>query len=195
MRSRVTHTRFVVVALTAYTGCTTSPVTTAAWTLPLTSSSAGACSVSGVTVAFGKVTADSQNPVTSEVGESVSEWTNCVLMSNTPGTFSLDATTEEGNPHGTTFGVSIPSITSSATQASPVRGSLFFAGPATGGQVVSGDCNFYFKDPKAEGVATGEIWAAYTCPSLTVGDGSVAGTCQVTEGYIAYRNCALGNYM
>ena len=139
------------------------------------------------------MTADSQNPVTSEIGESVSEWTDCAVSSNTRGVFSVDAMTEE-HASRTTFSISIPSITPSATQASPAHGTVFFVGTASQGQVVSGDCDFYFKDPKSEGVATGEIWAAYTCPSLTLGDASAAGTCQVLEGYIAYRNCALGHY-
>jgi hypothetical protein len=106
----------------------------------------------------------------------------------------VDATTEEGNPNGTSFSVSIASISPDATQASPAVGAVACLGPASGQELASGSCNFHFKDrASTEGVGDQEIWCAYACPSLAVGDGGAAGTsCEVTESYIAYRNCALG---
>jgi hypothetical protein len=140
------------------------------------------------------VTADTSTPVLSQGGESVSEWTTCTVSSNKLGTFSVNATTEESNPNGTYYGVSIASISRAATQASPAVGLVSYLGPTSGEELFSGSCNFYFKDgASTEGVADREIWCAYTCPSLTVGDGGASGgSCEVTESYIAYRNCAVG---
>ncbi len=111
----------------------------------------------------------------------------------TRATFSASAMTEVGNPGGASFfSFSIDNI-SAAIPASPASGNIQFTGPTTGQQLVSGTCDFYFKNPGAstEGVADGNLVRLYL-PESHHKRWRRSGRVPITESFVAYRNCALG---
>jgi hypothetical protein len=183
---------FAALALTACTSGTVAfPPSEAAWNLKLAAGSSSTCTVAGVAATFGTVTDSSSAPVASEVGDNVNEWTTCTVFERTPGTFSVGTVTEQGNPNGTSFGVTIDSLSASATEASPSTGTLSFSAPSINNALLSGTCNFYFKNPgpAGEGVSDGALWCAYSCPSLTMTGGDAPETCAIEESFLFYRNC------
>jgi hypothetical protein len=92
-----------------------------------------------------------------------------------------------------TLQLSINAISTTATEASPAKGGVAYLDlDKTKVQYAGTDCNFYFAT-KAETVATGKIWVAFTCDSIVNGD--TMSDCTLTQGYALFENCLTGTEM
>jgi hypothetical protein len=81
--------------------------------------------------------------------------------------------------------IDVPSITKTASKASPASGSVSYLSETTV-STFSGMCNFYFSGN--EGIGPGKVWLSFTCPGLTA-SGSIS-TCPVAESYVLFEDCA-----
>lgn len=97
------------------------------------------------------------------------------------GPFEVDALITQGS---NTLSVYVPSISPGATAMDPAKGSVQWQSHVTAG-AFGGSCDFYFTEGTAQGVASGKIWAAFSCPSV-VGNST---TCAIAESYVILENC------
>jgi hypothetical protein len=153
-----------------------------AWSVALTNNGA-TCHTLSDTVAVGEVTASAILTRVTDGTQGAS-----VVCSVTPATnvaaFTVDGTAALG---ADTLHITIPSITATATQASPAVGSVEFAAPQTNGATYTGHaCDFYFVADTGEGVAAGKVWIAFDCQSVS-GSGS---TCSLAQSIALFEDCA-----
>lgn len=102
--------------------------------------------------------------------------------------FTIDAT---GKLAANSLSISIPSISTTATKASPaVGGVTFIANSTADNPYQSNACNFYFVPGTPETLSsgtTGSIFVAFDCPTLT--NGAQAATCALSQGYAFFEHC------
>ncbi len=146
----------------------------------------GDCNINGHTTSVGSVTAGGRDRVlvsgTQEAGEDVS--VSCQVTGTS--SFTVDGVVTVG---GKGLQISIPKIDSSATKDAPAAGSVAYNNVEfTAGAYSSSTekpCNFYFVPSTGEGVASGRVWVAFTCPEVTSG----MSTCSLGESYAIFENC------
>jgi hypothetical protein len=145
-------------------------------------SNGGACMITSQEVALGSVSATTKDRVLVANGpESADVACSVTGMSsfNVSGSITVS---------GEGIQISIPSIASSATKMAPAMGSVVFSSKDTGGAYSSDSkapCAFYFTQGTSQGVASGKVWVAFTCPSIANG----MSTCEMAESYAIFENC------
>jgi hypothetical protein len=157
------------------------PTPQGAWSAQLIHDSSS-CTIIGHAAQIGSVTSNSKDKVLVNGGLEGAE-ISCQVTGT--GTFSVDGS---ASLDGKGVSISIPAIDSSATKASPAPGSVSFASAETAGPYSSPTatpCNFYFLPNTGEGVVSGRIWVAFSCP-MVVRDMS---TCALSESFAIFENC------
>lgn len=84
--------------------------------------------------------------------------------------------------------ITIPKIDSSATKEAPAMGSVSFSSSKTASAYNNPEespCSFYFIPSTGEGVASGRIWVAFTCPKVI----DKMSTCALAESFAIFENC------
>lgn len=113
---------------------------------------------------------------------------DCTVSGGDLGPFTVSATMRF---EGTEFlSVSVPSIDSKATDATPAQGSVSFKSFTTGKVLGSSDpCDFYIEPAGpsgvGEGVKPGAAWLSFKCPKVV----ESMYTCGLNESYILMENC------
>jgi hypothetical protein len=178
---------FSAAALAALAGCSSAVPATpdGAWTVNMTNQG-GTCMVSNSTRSIGTITAvDIEKRITD--GEALTGGAaslSCSVSGTGTGPFSVDSSLAQG---ADTLQIVIPSISAGATKTAPATGSVGYESDATVALYSSPSCSFYFVDGTQEGVASGKIWAAFTCAGIL--DGQSNSTCPVLESYVLFENC------
>jgi hypothetical protein len=145
-------------------------------------SNGGACQITSQVADVGSVTATTKDRVV-VAGDDAGADISCQVT----GTSSF-AVNGSATIAGQGIQISIPKIDSSATKMAPAAGSVVFATGQTGGAYSTPSatpCAFYFKQGTGEGVASGKIWVAFTCPTVVNG----MSTCELTESFAIFENC------
>jgi hypothetical protein len=199
---RLVLVAFAAVALAAVSGCGSNVPATpdGAWTinmdgLPPTGQS---CNKGVINDTLGDVNAGSiqtkvvdGQPVPADMKETAQ--VTCTVMTMGSGFYATGtADTQSGS---LSLMVTIPMITSGATEMSPAKGSVTYSSAAkTAGvpyqpSAMNNDsCSFYFSPGTQEGVAQGKIWGVFTCSGIT--DSGTDSDCAVGTSYFAFENCA-----
>lgn len=84
--------------------------------------------------------------------------------------------------------IDIPKIDSSATKEAPAKGTVSFGSTKTANAYTStseSPCDFYFLPNTGEGVASGRIWVAFSCPKVV----DKMSTCSMGESFVIFENC------
>jgi hypothetical protein len=175
------------VALAALSGCggSSAPPEDGAWFVSMVSDT-GMCSLADIMSKTGLVT-DQSKQMTIENGMSNLSL-DCSVTQGTGKSFAVAITAQDTTPStGSTLQFNIPSISPSATQASPATGTVSYSSAATvDEEYASHACNFYFSS-KSEGVALGQIWVTFDCPMIT--NGAAMSTCDMQTSYAIFENC------
>jgi hypothetical protein len=161
------------------------PTPQGAWYVKLTHNS-GDCDIIGHETDVGSVTAGGRDRVlvsgTKEANEDVD--VSCQVTGTS--SFQVAGVVTLG---GKGLQISIPSIDASATKDAPAIGSASYNNVefTAGAYSSSTDkpCNFYFVPSTGEGVASGRIWVAFSCPVVV----DEMSTCAVDESYVIFENC------
>jgi hypothetical protein len=145
-------------------------------------SNGGACTITSQVADVGSVTATTKDRVL-VAGDDAGADISCQVS----GTNSFDVQAS-ATVAGQGIQISIPKIDSSATQMAPAAGTVIFAASMTGGAYSTPSatpCAFYFKQGTGEGVASGKIWVAFSCPTVVNG----MSTCAISESFAIFENC------
>jgi hypothetical protein len=145
-------------------------------------SNGGACTITSQTVDIGSVTATAKDRILVAGGPEGAE-----VACQVTGTSSFNVTASV-SVSGEGIQISIPAIDSSATKMAPATGSVVFAGKETGGAYSSESatpCAFYFTQGTSQGVGSGKIWVAFSCPTVVGG----MSTCEISESFAIFENC------
>ncbi len=155
------------------------PTPQGAWNLNFISPT-GDCKTVTHSSQSGSVTKNSKNTL---LVAGVEEATITCVVSGT-NTFSVSGS---GNFKGQGVQISIPAIDSSATAMKPAHGGILFSTASTAGDYTSTAtaCDFYFIPGTGEGVTSGRIWVAFTCPTIT----QAMSTCALGESFAIFENC------
>jgi hypothetical protein len=81
--------------------------------------------------------------------------------------------------------ISVEGLSSAATEANPVKGTISFTTPQTATAFTSDQCDFYFLDT-GQGVKAGEVWLTFKCEKLSA---SPDNACAINIGYAAFEKC------
>lgn len=157
------------------------PTPQGAWSINLISPN-GDCKIKGHSAKMGSVTSSSKDSVLVAGGVEGADVT--CLVSGTS-SFSVYGT---GYLNGVGVQISIPAIDSSATAMKPALGGISLSTADTGGPYSSPSampCEFYFIPGTGEGVASGRIWVAFTCPAIV----QQMSTCNLGESFAIFENC------
>lgn len=86
-----------------------------------------------------------------------------------------------------------------ASKATPAKGGVGFLSTTTGNSFVASStpadpvknppCNFYFANSK-ESVASGKVWVAFSCDTVTEQGSADPSTCGIDESYVILENCS-----
>jgi hypothetical protein len=141
-----------------------------------------ACSIFDFTIQVGSVNNTERTTVTDGAdGTKVS----CQIL-NAAAPFAVSGIVDDSaGKTGSYFRIDIPKIDKTATKDSPATGSVTYAALKTASNPLSGTCNFYFEAASSEAVASGKIWVAFDCPSVS----GQPGTCAVQKGVAVFENC------
>ena len=145
-------------------------------------SNGGACMITSQEVALGSVSATTKDRVLIANGPESAD-VSCQVSGMS--SFNVSASISVS---GEGIQISIPSIASSATKMAPAMGSVVFSSKDTGGAYSSNSktpCAFYFTQGTSQGVASGKIWVAFSCPKI---DGGMS-TCEMSESFAIFENC------
>lgn len=161
------------------------PTPQGAWFASLVHNS-GECDINGHTTAVGSVTASGREGVLVSGTQSAGEDVDVSCQVTGTGTFEVAGVVTLG---GKGLQISIPKIDASATKDAPAAGSVSYNNADfTAGAYSSSTakpCNFYFIPSTGEGVASGRIWVAFTCPEVVDG----MSTCSLGESFAIFENC------
>lgn len=147
--------------------------------------SSSTCKIIGHTTQVGSVTSSSKDNVL--VAGALVAGDSVDVTCQVTGTSSF-AVSGVVSLAGEALQIEIPKIDSSATEDKPATGSISFSSSKTAGAYASSDaspCNFYFLPSTGEGVASGRIWAAFSCPKV---DDKMS-TCSLSESFVIFENC------
>jgi hypothetical protein len=199
---RLALVAFAAVALVTVSGCGSNVPTTpdGAWVINLdgTAPVGQSCNKGVINDMLGDVTGGSiqtkvvdGQPVPADMMETAA--VNCIVMTMGGGFYATGtANTTNGSR---SLMVTIPMITSSATEMSPASGNVTYSSAShTAGvpymtQPQNGDtCSFYFGSGTQEGVGAGKIWGTFTCAGIF--DSGTSSACSVGTSYFAFENCA-----
>lgn len=143
---------------------------------------ASVCAVFNHTIQIGSVANTERTTITD--GTDGTKVACKVLNATAP--FSVTASIDDSSgKSGSYFWINIPKIDKTATEENPAIGSVTYADLKTASNPLSGTCNFFFEAGSSEGVDSGKIWVAFTCPMVS----GQAGTCAVQKGVAVFENC------
>lgn len=157
------------------------PTPQGAWVAQLVHSKTE-CSIIGHSAQVGSVSSNSKDKVLVNGGVEGAE-VSCQVTGT--GSFAVDGT---ATLDGKGVSISIPKIDANATKEAPAPGSVNYASAETAGAYSSPTdmpCNFYFLPNTGEGVASGRIWVAFSCPTVI----KAMSTCSLAESFAIFENC------
>jgi hypothetical protein len=190
MIMRLAHLALAVVstsALAVFAAACSDPVPPTpqgAWTVQLVDNGA-ACNIIGHAAQVGSVSSGSKDAVL--VSGALVSGAEVEVSCQVTGTSSFEVT-GLARLSGQGLQITIPKIDSSATKEAPAKGSASFNSLKTAGAYSSSEatpCDFYFLPGTGEGVASGRIWVAFTCPKVD----DAMSSCALAESYVIFENC------
>ena len=171
-------------ALAILAGCSSPPPPTpdGAWSAHLE-----ACSlIQPGTTSFGTIdqTTHAMTMTDGQNGASIS----CSVVASSGG-FAVNALATGG---GNSITLSIPSISTSASQTSGAMGEVTLNAQVTANNDYSSSaCNFYFAGAPETVTSAGTVFVAFSCPMLD--DSAQSATCNLNQGYAFFENCSTSN--
>jgi hypothetical protein len=177
---------------TSGTGAAVGASPDAAWVLNINGQPQATCNKGVVQDQLGNVTAtaiitritDGQ-PVPGENGELGA--VSCSVTGTGPFAVQGSAATTDG---AKILIIEIPSISPSATQAAPATGSVTYESAQVTAEVPyqgNNTCSFWFTQGTQQSVASGKVWATFTC---SLSDPESQATCGASTSYVVFENCA-----
>lgn len=160
------------------------PTPQGAWAVTL-SRDTSECNIIGHAAQVGSVTSANKDGVLVSGALVLNEPVEVICQ--VTGTSSFEVTAV-ATLSGQGLQITIPKIDSSATKEAPAMGSVSFSSSKTAGaysNAAATPCSFYFIPSTGEGVASGRIWVAFSCPKVT----DKMSTCALAESYAIFENC------
>jgi hypothetical protein len=157
----------------------------AAWRVDTTSAGQPSCPIGDTTKMVGNI---------SDTAVQASVWTvpdgSSVMCSVLPldggGAFVVDGTATLGVDM---LQIHVPSMTATATAASPAIGSVLYQSDATVVPFRSDACHFYFEN-STQGIAVDHVWVAFDCPAIE--DSPSMSVCTLSKGLADFEGCSSG---
>ncbi|HVY48629.1 MAG TPA: hypothetical protein VHB21_22230 [Minicystis sp.] len=174
-----------VLLAAAVAGCsdTPPPPPKGGYSVEFSPGTAGMCNLQPHNGDVGMVSGTSASGVVAN-GDSGAEIT-CTVSGS--GTFAVDASAAAS---GNALTVHIPKIDTKATATNPAHGTASFASPNTSGIAYASPadkpCDFWFEGSQT--VASGKIWASFSCDDVSDG----MHDCALPTGVIVFENCSTG---
>jgi hypothetical protein len=191
MIMRLAHLALAVVstsALAVFAAACSDPVPPTpqgAWSVQLVNNDAAACKIIGHAAELGSVTSGSKDNVL--VSGALVSGDPVDISCQVTGTSSFEVT-GLARLSGQGLQITIPKIDSSATKEAPAKGAVSFNSLKTAGAYSSSEatpCDFFFAPGTGEGVASGRIWVAFSCPKVD----DAMSTCSLAESFVIFENC------
>ena len=160
------------------------PTPQGAWTVQLVRDSS-ACNIIGHKAQVGSVTSNGRDAVL--VDGALVEKDAVEVTCKVSGTSSFEVS-GVASLSGQGLQIDIPKIDASATKEAPAHGSVSFSSSITAGAYSSlseTPCDFYFLPSTKEGVVSGRIWVAFSCPKVQ----DKMSICALSESFALFENC------
>lgn len=138
------------------------------------------CTVAGHTAKVGDVDATTKGKVVVD-GDG---GTHVDCSTEGTGPFVVHAKLDDTANSGNYLELLIPTLPTSASAATPAKGSVILATPKTATTYTGNDCEFYFEGGP-QTVASGRVWVSFHCAGVSSGQS----TCAVPTGYAIFENC------